>query len=232
MRYHLNDDCKDFAKRTIAFSQTLLESSAAIFTWIDATQKIPPCTEHGLGGVMIRDYYRDFREFDPISPDFLLSNRSSVVTLRKIADNRFRDCHIPYAQFMARYGFVDEAAFVFWQDNRAIAFLNVLKGRHDKTLDNESVLQEMHSYIQYNLLGLDSIKTHRRNRKLTEHHLLTARELAIANLIASGLSNKEICHECHIELVTVKTHVGRVLAKLGLNTRSQVASFLHSITAD
>jgi hypothetical protein len=90
---------------------------------------------------------------------------------------------------MARYGFVDEAAFVFWQDNRAIAFLNVLKDRSDNSINDDSTLHEIHSYVQHNLLGLPSIKEHRLNIRFTENYRLTSRELEVAKLISIGLSN-------------------------------------------
>ncbi len=48
---------------------------------------------------------------------------------------------------------------------------------------------------------------------------LTARELEILDLIARGLSNKEIGRELRIERATVKTHVHNILDKLQVRTR-------------
>lgn len=51
--------------------------------------------------------------------------------------------------------------------------------------------------------------------------LLTARETEIVRLLAQGMSNAEIARELFVETSTVKSHLGRAMAKIGTRDRLQ-----------
>jgi DNA-binding NarL/FixJ family response regulator len=52
---------------------------------------------------------------------------------------------------------------------------------------------------------------------------LSPRELEVARAVGRGLANAEIAAELHLSVATVKAHVSRVMEKLGVDNRVQVA---------
>jgi DNA-binding NarL/FixJ family response regulator len=60
-------------------------------------------------------------------------------------------------------------------------------------------------------------------RRVEEH--LSERELEVLLLVAEGLSNKQIAEHLFLSEGTVKVHVSRVIAKLGLERRTELVRY-------
>ena len=55
---------------------------------------------------------------------------------------------------------------------------------------------------------------------------LTRREREVADLVAQALSNRQIANRLFLSERTVESHVARILAKLGVNNRTEIATHL------
>ncbi len=56
---------------------------------------------------------------------------------------------------------------------------------------------------------------------------LSAREHEVALAVAQGRTNAEIAERLYVSVATVKAHITRILTKLGLGNRTQIALLMH-----
>jgi DNA-binding CsgD family transcriptional regulator len=59
-------------------------------------------------------------------------------------------------------------------------------------------------------------------RKTRDYTTLTPQELAVARLVVSGMTNREVADQLMLSTKTVEFHLSHVYAKLGIRTRSQL----------
>jgi two-component system nitrate/nitrite response regulator NarL len=79
---------------------------------------------------------------------------------------------------------------------------------------------------------LRRVSTLEARRRRVDIAALTVREAQVAELIAEGLSNKEIGTRLCIEVATVKNHVHNILEKLGVNRRFDAVARLRLVEMD
>ena len=61
-------------------------------------------------------------------------------------------------------------------------------------------------------------------RRESDPSRLTAQELAVARLVAAGMSNRQVASELFISIKTVQFHLTHVYAKLGVSSRAELAA--------
>ncbi len=81
------------------------------------------------------------------------------------------------------------------------------------------------------LVAGDGGASERRERAGEALAALSAREHEVAMAVGRGASNAEIASELHMSVATVKAHVSRLLAKLGVENRVQVALLVQDAAA-
>jgi DNA-binding CsgD family transcriptional regulator len=116
------------------------------------------------------------------------------------------------------------------------AGLLAVVGRNDEALDHFNAAFD--TYTRFEAVA-DARRVAREMRKLgverrivshprakTGWDSLTEAELKVVNLIARGATNRAVAEQLHVSLHTVKNHVHNAFAKLGINSRSQLAALM------
>lgn len=127
-----------------------------------------------------------------------------ILTTFDIDEYLFRALEIGVAGFMLKDSDPDEII-------RAIRSVAAGHGTLDRTLTRRIVDE----YVQRR--RLQPVTAGRALDKLT------ARERDILLLLAQGMSNEDIAAELTVEVATVKSHLARMLPKLGVHSRLQAA---------
>lgn len=74
---------------------------------------------------------------------------------------------------------------------------------------------------------VDKAVTESNPSKIIESVRMTKRERQVIDLVADGLTNKEIAQKLHLSTYTIKSHIHNILEKLALHTRVQIANYAH-----
>jgi DNA-binding CsgD family transcriptional regulator len=99
--------------------------------------------------------------------------------------------------------------------------LDQLNAAFDTYLHHEAVADARRVGRELRRLGVQR-RIVSQPRAKTGWDSLTDSELRVVNLIAQGVTNRDVATQLHLSLHTVKNHVHNAFAKLGINTRAQL----------
>jgi DNA-binding CsgD family transcriptional regulator len=102
-----------------------------------------------------------------------------------------------------------------------------LNAAFDTYLAHEAVADARRVGRALRRLGVERrIVTHPRAK--TGWDSLTDSELTVVNLIAQGATNRSVAQQLHVTPHTVKAHLHNAFAKLGINSRAELSTLVHS----
>ena len=173
-----------------------------------------------------KDYERHFAALDPLSPMRCLAEDRWVATLSQMLSPHLPEHEEYQSQFMKRHGIVDALEIFLKSDADIILGCSLLRhgeapefSRHD--IEKAEALRKLGNFALS--------QTFPRRQASIEMIIerfpsLTAREATLVQLVAVGLSNKQLCRELDISLPTVKTHLLSVFRKMAVGSRTELAA--------
>ena len=122
-------------------------------------------------------------------------------------------------------GAAEDAGAELARTDRAERALDQLNAAFDTYTECEAIADARRVGRALRRLGVERrIVTHPRAK--TGWDSLTDSELKVVNLIAQGATNRDVATQLHLSPHTVKTHVHNAFAKLGINSRAQLAQLM------
>jgi DNA-binding CsgD family transcriptional regulator len=110
--------------------------------------------------------------------------------------------------------------------DRGDAALDQLNAAFDTYLDHEALADARRVGRELRRLGVQR-RIVSQPRAKTGWDSLTDSELTVVNLIAAGVTNRDVAVQLHLSLHTVKNHVHNAFTKLGINSRAQLTQLMH-----
>lgn len=163
---------------------------------------------------------------DVVLMDLVMDGMDGIETTRKLL------AELPECKVIVLTSYIDDAKIYPVIEAGAISYLLKTSRAHEIAAAIRSAVKG-----QPVLEAQVASKIMNRFRQPVEqlpHEDLTEREMEVLRLIAKGLSNQEVADELVIGVKTVKFHVTNILAKLGVEDRTQAAiyAFKHGLAED
>ncbi|HVQ99577.1 MAG TPA: AAA family ATPase [Mycobacterium sp.] len=122
-------------------------------------------------------------------------------------------------------GAAEDAGAELARTQRNVDAIDQFNAAFDTYMEHEAVADARRVGRQLRRLGVER-RIVSQPRVKTGWDSLTDSELKVVNLIAQGVTNRSVATQLHLSIHTVKNHVHNAFAKLGINSRAQLAQLM------
>jgi DNA-binding CsgD family transcriptional regulator len=195
----------------------------ASFVWQDATSRFEKAVYLNMDPANIAAYDRYYQQHDPITSKLQARREATLVTQvmpqRDLMRTEF------FNDFLARDGLHWGVNAYSYVGGHNIGDVRIWRGKRRDNFDGHTL--ELLRLIEPAFTGAlvraagGAVAIAADGSPILK---LSVREFEIARMISDDLSDKEIAHRLQVEVSTVRTHIERIFAKLGVRRRSGVAS--------
>lgn len=154
-----------------------------------------------------------------LTPDVVLMD-VLMPTMDGVAATEAIRRELPDTEVLALTSVLEDSAVIEIMRAGAIGYLL-------KDVDGDELCKAIHAAAAGKVqLAPEAAALLLRGLRTTEHaEPLTERETEVLRLLGQGKSNREIASSLHLKEETVKTHVSKILSKLGVRSRTQAAIY-------
>lgn len=198
----------------------------ASFVWQDATARFEKAVYLNMDPDNIAAYDRYFQQHDPITSKLQARREATLVTQvmpqRELMRTEF------FNDFLARDGLHWGVNAYSYVGDRNIGDIRIWRSRSRENFDAHTLelLRLIEPAFTGALVRAAGMPEGAATGGPAAELKLSARELEIARMIADDFSDKEIAWRLGVEISTVRTHLKRIFAKLGVRRRGSVARLL------
>lgn len=198
----------------------------ASFVWQANSNRFDKAVFLNMDPKNLAAYDAYFQYHDPIT--FKLQARREATLVTQVMPQRELMRTEFFNDFLARDGLHWGVNAYSYVGNCNIGDIRIWRGRSRENFDAHTLelLRLIEPAFTGALARAEGVPAAIETRGEAAELRLSVRELEIARMIADDLSDKEIAWRLGVEVSTVRTHLKRVFAKLGVRRRSGVASLL------
>jgi DNA-binding CsgD family transcriptional regulator len=198
----------------------------ASYVWQEKSGRFDKAAFLNMDPKNLAAYEAYFQYHDPIT--FKLQARREATLVTQVMPQRELMRTEFFNDFLARDGLHWGVNAYSYVGDRNIGDVRIWRGRRRENFDAHTLelLRLIEPAFTGALVRAEGVLVDEMARAQAAELKLSAREFEIACLIADDLSDKEIAWRLGVEISTVRTHLKRIFAKLGVRRRGRVASLL------